>query len=169
MQSDVNKEKVLWVIRTTNKLSLLKSVVCNVVFKVEHLVLANLTPEFQKSESKRVAAEIKENKVGFLKASAAMMDFWATYNKKYYTMDTEIILSEDPINLKIYYSDISEVDFKSAKRKIGDDDEPDRVAGGKLEFSLNNGKVVKLTHSIEDTQATKQFLSDIFGNKLKYK
>jgi len=162
------KSSVIWIIKTSKKLSLLKSVTCYVVFMKDKLILAHLSPALQKSESKKVSDKIKSSGKGFFKGSASMMSYWTDYHKKYYDMSEADILAEDSTNMIIPYSTISEVLFKGTTESI-EKDNTTHVYDGKLYFSLNDGNTIKLKHRENAHKSIKEILIDLFGNKLKYK
>lgn len=162
------KSSVIWIVKTSKKLSLLKSVTCYVVFMKDKLILAHLSPALQKSESKRVSDEIKSSGKGFFKGSATMMSYWANYHEKYYDMSEADILAENSTNINIPYSTLSEVLFKGTTDRI-EKDNTTHVYDGKLYFSLTHGNTIKLKHRENSNKSIKETLVDLFGNKLKYK
>jgi hypothetical protein len=162
------KSSVIWIIKTSRKLSLLKSVTCYVLFMKDKLILAHLSPSLQKSENKKVSDEIKSSGKGFFKGSASMMGYWADYHKKYYDMSEADILAEDSTNIVVPYSALSEVLFKGTTDRI-EKDNTTHVYDGKLYFSLNDGNTIKLKHRENAHKSIKEILIDLFGNKLKYK
>lgn len=162
------KSSVIWIMKTSRKLSLLKTVTCYVIFMKDKLILAHLSPALQKSESKKVSDEIKSSGKGFIKKSASMMKYWADYHKKYYSMSENDILAEDTSNIVIPYSSLSEVYFKSTSETI-EKDNTSHVYDGKLYFSLTHGNPIKLKHRENSNKSIKKALVDLFENKLKYK
>ena len=163
------QEIVLWVFNAQRKFSMFKMTPCNIVFMQDKAVLAYLTPELQKAESAKVSQDIKSNGLGFFKGSAAMMRYWADYNKKYYAMGSNAILAEDPSNVVLYYQNITEVLFKGFSETVSTDDSTSSVTQGKLHFSLVGGEVIKFTHSLSSGREVKELFTKLFGAKLRYK
>lgn len=161
-------ESVIWVFGVQQKLSLLKIIPCNIVFMQDKAIVAHLTPELQKSESEKLSRDIKSNGIGFFKGSAAMMQYWANYNKKYYTMTSNEILSEERSNIMLHYQNIQKVLFQCELTSI-DSDGVTYGTQGKLQFDLFGGQTVKFTHSQWNDKSIRDMLTRLFGEKLKYK
>ena len=161
-------DQVVWIISATRHFSMFKVMPCSVVFMRDKVVLAHLSPDLQKAESARVSQEIKANGTGFFKGSAAMMRYWAEFHKRYYTMPTQAILAEDPLNQVIGYGVISEVLFRCYS-ETSSGDSSNSVTQGKLNFSLSGGETIKLTHSLGHVNSIRETLTSLFGNRLKYK
>jgi len=163
-------ERVAWVFGATRKLSAFKVVACNMVFMRSRLVLAHLTPALQKAESARVSQEIKADGKGFFKSSAAMMRFWADYHKQYYDMPVQAILAQDASNMAVDYAAVSEVLFKCYSETTDySDSSSGSVAQGKLHIKLTGGETIKFTHNQWHDNNLRQMLTDLFGQKLKYR
>lgn len=162
------QESVIWVFSVQHKLSLLKIIPCNIVFMQDKVIVAHLTPELQKAESAKLSKEIKSNGIGFFKGSAAMMQYWADYYKKYYTMTANEILSEDRSNVALQYQNIQKVLFQCESTSI-DSDGVTYGTQGKLQFDLFGGQTVKFTHSQWNDKSIREMLIRLFGEKLKYK
>lgn len=160
------QEPVKWVLSAQHKLSLLKMIPCNVVFMQDKVILAHLTSEMQKSESAKLSQELKSEGIGFFKGSAAMIKFWANYNKKYYAMSADQILSEDSSNVALPYQSINKVVFQCDSPSTDSDDNGTQ---GKIQFDLNNGEVFKFSHSQGNYRSIKEILENLFGDSLKYK
>ena len=160
-------EKVVWVFRVNHKLKLFKIVPCHVVFMEDKVVFAYLTPELQKSESAKVSQQIKEDKIGFFKGSAAMMRYWADFYKHYYNMSSNEILAEDPSNMMVLNHQIARVTFDGANVIVDDDDS--NTDKGKLYFDIIGQDTLKFTHSQTHDKSIKDVLLQLFGNRLKYK
>jgi hypothetical protein len=162
-------DQVVWVVSTTRHFSMFKVMPCSVVFMRDKVVLAHLSPDLQKAESARVSQDIKANGTGFFNGSAAMMRYWADFYKHYYTMPTQAILAEDPLNQVIGYNAVSEVLFRCFSETISTDDSNNSVTQGKLHLSLTNGETIKLTHALGHANSIRDTLTSLFGNRLKYK
>lgn len=161
-------ERVYMVLKTNRKSSMFKMTTCYIVFMQDRLVLAYLTKEKQKTESKKLSQEIKASGKGFFKGSAAMMSYWNNYHQKYYNMSSEQILSEETENMLIYYNSISQFYFRAYYSRI-DSDGSDQSTGGKLRISLPEGETLKFTHSIANDRSIRNTLTELLGNRLKYK
>jgi hypothetical protein len=164
-QSSQPTEQAVWVFTATRRYSLFKTDACNIIFLKDRLVLAYLTGERQKTESAKVAADIKAQGLGFFKGSAAMMSYWADYSKKYYTMDINAILAEDPLNQVILYSMISQIRFECYESG----DSESNASGGDLLIQIQGGEMLKFTHASPGDKQIKNILTSLFGYKLKYK
>lgn len=162
------QETAVWIFPTQRKYSLLKIVPCNIVFMTDKAILANLTPEIQKAENARLSHNVKANGIGFFKGSAAMMQFWAEYHKKYYSMAADQILSEDASNLMIWYQNVKKVVYRCHSADI-DSDGIAYGSQGKLSFDLYDGNTYKFTHTQSQNKSVKDTLVNLFGNKLTYK
>lgn len=160
---------VVWILQATHKYGMFKLVPCSIIFKKDRLLLAHLTPALQKAESSRLSKDIKSEGLGFFKGSAAMMRHWSEYYKRYYTMTEAAIISEDPTNVVIYISAISEFRFKCLSEIIGDSETADRTSGGTLDIALSGSEKIKFTHKVRHSKAVKETLLNLFGNKLNYK
>lgn len=164
-QTQQANEQAAWVFPVTRRYTLFKTGACHIVFMRNRLVLAYLTGERQKMESAKVAADIKAQGLGFFKGSAHMMRYWADYSKKYYSMDINTILAEDPLNQVIDYSMIIEVQFICYES--GDDES--NSSGGDLNILINGGERLKFSHTSSGDKQIKSILTSLFGYKLKYK
>ena len=162
-------EQTVLVMATQQKLSLITAIECNVVFMQDRAVLAYLSKELKNRLSAQVSKDVKDKGLGFFKGSAAMMHYWAEYNKRYYSMNTAAILAEDPSNRVIYYEALSELYYRCYSETYGDEDSSGTTTEGKLQFKLFSGEVVKLIHSVRENKGIKETLYGLFGNKLTYK
>ncbi|NLB19368.1 MAG: zinc ribbon domain-containing protein [Clostridium sp.] len=163
-------EAAIWMLQVQRKYSMLKIVTCYMVFFKDEMVLAHLSGALRKAESQKASDQIKEKGLGFLKGSAEMMKYWSKFSQRYYTMDVDEILAEDPTNMVIPYEDISKVLFKgSSESFFAGDDSSSSTVDGKLELSLNRGETIKFTHTYSSGREIKDTLTDFFGEKLKYK
>ncbi len=161
-------EKVYLVLKSLRSYSLFKKTTCYIVFMQDKLVLAYLTKERQKAESKKLSQEIKASGTGFFKGSAAMMSYWNNYQNKYYNMSSDQILAEETENMLVYYNSITQFYFRAYFNKI-DSDGSDHSTGGKLRISTQSGETLKFTHSIADDRSLRSTLTQLLGNRLKYK
>lgn len=156
---------VVRVLTAQKKLSMFNMITCYVVLFNDRMVLAHITPEFQKAESARKSAEIKASGTGFFKGSAEMMRFWSYYHKKYETMSPPAILAECPMNMEIPYNMISQLLFRAYE----EGDEDSSSSGGDFNISLSNGNVIKLKHKLGHSNALNNDLQSLLGFRLKYK
>lgn len=146
-----------------------KAVTCYVVFMHDHAVLAHISPERLKFENEKAAADVKAQGLGFFKGSAAMMHNWADFYKRYYSMGTNAILAEDPMNMVIHYAMLSEVYYRCFSQDSNFEDSSTSTTDGKLQFSLSGYDTIKLEHTQTDSRSVKETLTSLFGYKLKYK
>lgn len=160
--------EVLWVFKADRRLSLFKIISCYIVFYSDKILFAYMTPEFQKAENNKVTAQIKADKKGFFKGSAAMMKHWGQFHKRYYTMSINEVLSEDPSNLLIANNKVVSVLFTGSEIDNSADDDSS-VTLGKFNFDLTTGETLKFTHSQSGSREIKELLLQLFGNRLKYK
>jgi hypothetical protein len=140
---------------------------CYIIFMPDKLVLAYLSQERQKAEGARLSQEIKASGKGFFKGSAAMMSYWSHYHEKYYSMPSQQILSEDPENMLIDNNAVSKLFFHAYDTYYSDDSQ--RVSGGKLQITLAGGETLKFSHTLNHNKSIRNTLSQLFGNRLKYR
>ncbi|MBV1758854.1 MAG: zinc ribbon domain-containing protein [Dethiosulfatibacter sp.] len=175
-QSKLNSEPVLdkeslafMVLNVNKKEGLLKRTNAFLVFFKDRLVLAELTSERQKAESKMMSQKIKEEGTGFFKGSAAMMSYWSNYGNKYYQMTPSDILREEPTNIEIDHSTISKFVFSRMETKSYSDNNTNSSTGGGLEIQYANRKIAASHNYSDNNQNIKKILENLYGNKLKYK
>ena len=157
-------EDVLLTLRMERKLSLANSVICNVVFKRQWLVLAHLTKQLLQAEN----AKLQAQGVGVFKRSAAQMRLWSDSGKRYLSMTTDAVLAEDPTNRVICYDTISSVEFKCAHETTDEDGYSNGM--GKSHFVLvTGGETLKFTHQEANSRELQNALTGLFGPKLIYK
>ena len=163
-----NTEEVLWILIAQRKESFFKRIACYLIFMKDNLIVAHLSAQRQKDESARVSGEIKTQGKGFFKGSAAMMQHWANYHKKYYSMTSAHILAEEPTNFAIQYTNIKKLVYKCESTDI---DADGRSYGhqGKFDISLFDGKKIKFSHTRSHDSTIKKTLIELFGKKLKYR
>ncbi|MDD4542046.1 MAG: zinc ribbon domain-containing protein [Eubacteriales bacterium] len=161
-------EEVMWVFSAQRKESLFKRTPAYIILLKDKLLVAHLPAQLQKQESSRVSGEIKAEGKGFFKGSAAMMQFWANYQNKYYSMTSGQILAEDPTNFVIPYVNIKKLVYQCESSSI-DDDGRSYGHQGKLDISLLDGNKIDFSHSISHDKTIKQTLTELFGDTLKYK
>ena len=164
-----SRESVVWVFQAQRKFSMLKIMPCYIVFFRDRIVLAHLSPTLQKLEGQKVSHEIKEKGLGFFKGSAEMMRYWSKFSQRYNTMAVDEILAEDPSNVMIYQQDILKVLFKGYSDDSGSGDAGSGGSMGKLEFTLSRGETIKFTHNQSADQDVKEVLTNLYGDKLKFK
>ena len=163
-----NTEEVVWVLIAQRKESFFKRKACYLIFLKEKLIVAHLSKERQQEESAKVSSEIKEQGKGFLKGSVAMMQHWANYHNKYYSMTSGQILAEDPANLEIKYHDIETLYYKCESTYM-DADGRNSGHSGKIVISLSDGEKIKFSHSNSHDSKVKNILEELFDNKLRYR
>ncbi|HZK10451.1 MAG TPA: hypothetical protein VFD08_05210 [Clostridia bacterium] len=130
--------------------------------------MAFLSPQRQKEESAKVSSDVKAQGKGFLKSSAAIMQHWSNYYKKYYSMTSADILAEESENYAIEYGDINKILYRSETTDT-DSDGQNYGHQGKIEISLSNGNKIKFTHTHHHDKKIKIMLLELFEEKLKYK
>lgn len=162
-----SSEVVFFVLNAQRIESLFKRNACSVIFMKEKLIVAHLSAQRQKDENAKITSEIKAQGKGFFKGSAAMMQFWANYHAKYYSMTSEDIIAEDPMNFEINYSNIQKLSYRCESTDI-DDEGRNYGHPGELDISLSVGKKVKFSHTHSHDNTTKKTLVELFGKKLKY-
>jgi hypothetical protein len=160
-------EETLLVLKATRKLSLVNAVVCHIVFKRNWLALAHLSQNLQKTETLKLQETLKAQNVGALKRTGAQMRFWGDFHKRYYTMPTEAILAEEPMNQALNYGMIAAVEYTCGYTLSDEDGSTDY--DGTLHFTLANGEVIKFKHQLHHDKAIKELLTGLFGQRLKYK
>lgn len=167
-QTKPSFENAVMVLSASKKDGLFKRTSTYVVFFKDRIVLAMLTPERQKAESKDLSDQIKAEGKGFFKGSVAMMKYWGKYGNRYYNMGPEDILREENSNLMIYNSDISKIVF----RRLDSVYDAGSGAGdslGILEIHCSLGKI-SATHNYTDgNKNIKRVLESLYGDRMKYK
>lgn len=103
------------VLSTSKKEGMLKSVPCYLVFLENEIILAHLSKERQKQEMKEYKEQLKAEGKGFFKSTMAMINFWNSYGERYYEMDVQSILNEEPKNYKIRHVEINKFTFKATR------------------------------------------------------
>jgi|LFRM01.1.fsa_nt_gb hypothetical protein len=161
-------EQAVLVLHVNRKFSMLKMTPCYMVFMTDKIILAYLSKERQKAESDRVSQEIKASGQGFFKGSAAMMNYWADYHKRYYQMSSQQIMSEDPDNMLIYNQSVSRLLFHAYDTDYSSDG-TQNTSGGKLSISLASGETLKFSHSIGQKTSIRDALAMLFGDRFKYR
>ncbi len=170
VDSVVDKESLAFMVLNVNKKEgLLKRTNAFLVFFKDRLVLAELTSERQKSESKKLSQKIKDEGTGFFKGSAAMVNYWANYGNKYYQMTPSDILREEPTNIEIHHTSISKFMFSKTETSRHTDNNTTSTTGGGLEIQYNNGKIAASHNYSDSNQNIKKILENLYGKRLKYK
>lgn len=162
-------EQVVLVMSVHRKYSMFKLTACYIVFMNDKIVLAHLSTAMQKAENERLSQEIKASGTGFFKGSAAMMSYWANYQKKYYQMSSQQILAENPQeNRLIPNQSVSKIFFSAYDQDLSTDGSQ-TTTGGKLNIDIAGGETLKFTHSIGSNRSTRDTLLQLFGGRLKYR
>ncbi len=168
LNQSVNSEVVVWVLKAQRIESFFKRKACYLIFMKDKLIVAHLSKESQREENAKLSSEIKNQGKGFLKGSVAMMQHWANYHDKYYSMTSGQILAEDPANLEIKYHDIETLYYKCESTYM-DADGRNSGHSGKIVISLSDGEKIKFSHSNSHDSEVKRTLTELFDNKLKYR
>ena len=168
LNQNSENEAVFWVLTAQRRESFFKRKPCYIVFTKNKLIIAHLSPQFQKAENTRISGEIKAQGKGFFKGSAAMMKYWANYHKKYYSMTSEEILAEDSANFVIQYIDIKKIVYQCESVDI-DSDGRSYGHQGLIKICFFQGKKIKFSHSRSHNGDIKKTLIELFGKKLKYR
>lgn len=165
--SEMN-EVVVWVLTAQRKESLFSRKPCSLVFMQDKLIVAHLSAQRQKEESARVSSEIKAKGKGFFKGSAAMMQHWANYHKKYYSMTSAQIFAEETTNFAVQYMNMKKLVFQCESMETDSDG---RTYGhqGAVDISLLDGNKIKFSHSQSHNSTVKNMMLELFDKKLKYK
>jgi hypothetical protein len=164
----VNRAEVVWVLTALRKESFLKGKPCWIVFMKDKLIVAHLSAQHQKEENARMRSEMKAQGKGFFKSSREIMQYWADYPNKYYSMASEHILAEDFTNFAVQYEDIKKIVYRCEVIDIGSDS-INWNHQGECNVSLFEGKKIKFSHTRSHNRATKEMLLELFGKKLKYR
>jgi hypothetical protein len=84
-------------------------------------------------------------------------------------MSEAAILVESPENFALPYNQISQFYFRGWSQSYDSSDQSSSTTKGKIQLQLAGGDKIKFSHSLESSRQIRQFLSDIFGNHLKYR
>ncbi|MGI6499185.1 MAG: zinc-ribbon domain-containing protein [Oscillospiraceae bacterium] len=160
--------EIVLVLAAQRKESFFKRKACYLVFMKDKLIVAHLSAQRQKEENARISSELKAQGKGFFKGSVAMMQHWANYHTKYYSMTPGHILAEDSTNFTIQYTDIKKLVFRCESTDI-DVDGGTSSRQGKLSIALFDGKKIEFSHTFSHNSAIKKTLVDLFGKTLNYK
>ena len=165
--SSVEEDKALMVLNASLKEGFLKSIGCYLVFFNDRIVVFKLLKNRQNEEIKKYQKELKESGIGFLKSSAAMMNFWSSFGDRFYKMTPEEILSEEKENFKILNRDVSKIEFKQSLTIIDQDSQRQKMGDIKIKTSSDE---LKFQHKYKDDNGNiKKVLSSLFSRTLKYK
>jgi len=165
--SSVEEDKALMVLNASLKEGFLKSIGCYLVFFNDRIVVFKLLKNRQNEEIKKYQKELKESGTGFLKSSAAMMNFWSSFGDRFYKMTPEEILSEEKENFKILNRDVSKIEFKQSLTIIDQDSQRQKMGDIKIKTSSDE---LKFQHKYKDDNGNiKKVLSSLFSRTLKYK
>lgn len=168
LEQENSKEEILWVLSAQAMESFFKRKACYLVFMKDKLLVAHLSSQRQKEESAKISSQAKAEGKGFLKSSGAIMQHWSNYYKKYYSMTPGEILAEEAINFAIQYENIVKLFFKAQLTDI-DDDGSSSGHQGKFDITLLKGEKIKFSHTQSHNDSVKKMLTELFGEKLKYK
>ena len=165
--SSVEEDKALMVLNASLKEGFLKSIGCYLVFFNDRIVVFKLLKNRQNEEIKKYQKELKESGIGFLKSSAAMMNFWSSFGDRFYKMTPEEILSEEKENFKILNRDVSKIEFKQSLTILDQDSQRQKMGDIKIKTSSDE---LKFQHKYKDDNGNiKKVLSSLFSRTLKYK
>jgi len=165
--SSVEEDKALMVLNASLKEGFLKSIGCYLVFFNDRIVVFKLLKNRQNEEIKKYQKELKESGTGFLKSSAAMMNFWSSFGDRFYKMTPEEILSEEKENFKILNRDVSKIEFKQSLTILDQDSQRQKMGDIKIKTSSDE---LKFQHKYKDDNGNiKKVLSSLFSRTLKYK
>jgi uncharacterized OB-fold protein len=157
-----------FVMTTSKKEGILKATICYLIFYRDSIVLAHLSKERQKDETKKFQEKIKAEGNGFLKRTMIMANFPDEYGERYYNMQTDDILNEDHSNHKIDNDQIQKIVFKAASTFTGSDGSYTKRREGEVIIHCPANKL-KFTHRYRDSDNNiKEILTAIYGAKLKY-
>jgi len=161
------EDKALIVLNASLKEGFLKSIGCYLVFFNDRIIVFKLLKKRQNEETKKLQKELKESGTGFLKSSAAMMNFWNSFGDRFYKMTPEEILSEEKENFEILNNDVSKIEFKKSLTILDQDSQRQKM--GDLVIKTTSD-VFKFQHKYKDTKGSiKKVLSSLFSGTLKYK
>ncbi|HBH11918.1 MAG: hypothetical protein XD91_1215 [Clostridiales bacterium 38_11] len=161
------EDKALMVLNASLKEGFLKSTVCYIVFFNDRIVVFKLLKDRQNEEIKKRQKELKKSGAGFLKSSADMMSFWASFGDRFYKMTPEEILSEEKENFQIHNNDISKIEFKQSLTILDEDSQRQKMGDIKIKYPSGE---LKFQHEYYDSNGNiRKVLSSLFDRNLKYK
>jgi hypothetical protein len=156
------------VMTTSKKEGIFKATICYLIFYRDSIVLAHFSKDKQQVETKKYQEKIKAEGNGFFKRTMIMANFLNEYGERYYNIQTDAILNEEPSNYKIDNNNIQKIVFKAASTFIGFDGSSTKRREGEVIIHCPTNKL-KFTHRYHDSDnKIKEILTAIYGAKLKY-
>jgi len=160
-----NKQEVVLDALTINKkISLFKVQPWVLVFTNQRLIVSVITPEMQKKAAKETKGYL--NKIGIINQ---IQD-----RRRFLEMAPNEILSENPENFVIEYSQVSRIEFiRSSIILTGDIDKKNKINSPILKMKYGSEKIKSSVINIKNFQEFEDsFISnmlDLFGPKFSYK
>lgn len=168
-QSEPRAEKAMYVFRAMRKHSAFKQETAFLVFFKDQLAVAHVSNQQQKQVTGQLRQELKDEGVGYFKSVVATMGYWSQYGERFNQMSLPAILAESPANLAVPYQQITRFYFRGWSEHYNSDDGSTSTSKGKIQIQLAGGSKIKFTHGAEANKQLKEFLTSLFGKRLKYR
>lgn len=167
IEAEILKTGAQFVLCTSRKLGVFKTVLCYLVFYEDKVIMAHLGNDRIKSVMTKYAEDNKTNEKGFFTRLMDSMNFYEDYKHVFMTKKQEEIMAEDIENKEIHYCTMNSMLFKRQMNSQKDYDSKARQ--GDLIIDTSQGKF-KFTHRYFDNdKVIKQALEKVNGIKLKYR
>ena len=169
---DGNKAKAenqpLMVLCADRSIGIFRRIKAYAVFFRDQIVIAHLSKEREKSEGKALLRAMKHKDQSLLQNVISRFNLWIYYGERYYDMNVQSILNEDPANFSLKHDEVSEFFFK-ANQEDAEGDDPDSWVG-EIVIRAEGKETTDMSHNYRDTNCKiKDILSGLYEDRLEYR
>jgi hypothetical protein len=158
----------LMVLCGDRSLGLFKRIKAYAVFFRDRVVFAHLSREREKAEGKAMLRGLKNKEHSLLQNIVNRFNLWIYYGERYYDMNVESMLNENPSNFSIPNDEVSEFFFKASQEDADTDESGSWI--GEIVIRSAGGETVDICHNYRDSNnKIKGILRDLYGDRLIYR
>ncbi|MFZ5974712.1 MAG: hypothetical protein ACOYU3_04805 [Bacillota bacterium] len=149
-------------------MGIFKRIKAYAVFFSDQVVIAHLSKEREKNEGKAMLRAMKQKDQSLLQNVISRFNLWIYYGERYYHMNVQSILNEDPANFSLPHDEVSEFVFKASQEDAEGDDSGSWI--GEILIQAEGRETIDMSHNYRDTNyKIKDVLNGLYGDRLDYR
>jgi hypothetical protein len=158
----------LMVLYADRSMGIFKRIKAYAVFFGDQIVIAHLSKEREKSEGKAMLRAMKHKDQNLLQNVISRFNLWIYYGERYYDMNVQSLLNEDPANFLLRHDEVSEFIFKASQEDAEGDESGSWI--GEMVIRAEGKETIDMSHNYRDSnQKIKDVLCDLYGGRLNYR
>lgn len=166
-KADNPQKNALMVLCADRSMGIFKRIKVYAVFFRDRIIFAHLSKEREKTEGKAMLRALKHKDQNLLQNVISRFNLWLYYGERYYDMNVQSILNEDPANFSLLHDEVSEFFFKASQEDTEGDESGSWI--GEMLIHAEGRDTIDMSHNYRDTNCKiKDVLSGLYEDRLQY-